>query len=290
MKVVITGAKGMLGQALQKELQRHQVLAADADMMNITDLKQVRRVLTDFRPEVVINCAAYTDVDACESHTDTAYSVNARGAGNLAVVCNELGSAMVQISTDYVFNGSTTGAYEEFAPVGPLGIYGKSKLAGEELVKSLCPRHYIVRTSWLFGPGGKNFVQTMLKLASERDVLTVVDDQRGRPTYTRDLAQAIESLIQSGLYGVYHVTNSGECSWYQFAVDIMEQAGISKVELRPVTSQEFKRPAPRPANSVLGNRFWRIAGFPELRDYRQALQDYLDTMGKSEIQKGKGEA
>lgn len=279
MKVVIAGADGMLGQALQGELQQHNhVLAVGKDAMNITDIEKVRSAMTEFGPEVVINCAAFTDVDGCELNADLAYAVNARGAGNLAIVCNELNSALVQISTDYVFDGNGTGGYDEFAPVGPLGVYGRSKLAGEELVKNLSPRHYIVRTSWLFGQRGKNFVQTMLKLAAERDVLTVVDDQRGSPTYTRDLAQAVGMLIKSGVYGVYHITNSGECSWYQFTKDIMEQAGITQVEVKPVTSQEFRRPAPRPTNSVLSNRFWRIAGFPELRDYREALRDYLDNM------------
>ncbi len=275
MKVVITGAGGMLGQALQKQLaDKYQVTALTEAQLDITNLEAVRKSLTALQPAVVINSAAFANVDGCETEQEKAFLINAGGARNLAIVSQELDAALVQLSTDYVFNGLGNAPYGEYDQTGPVSSYGKSKLAGEELVKALHHKYYIIRTAWLFGEGGPNFVQTMLRLAAEQEYLTVVDDQVGTPTYTQDLAQAIGQLISTGYYGVYHITNSEPCSWYQFAQEILRQSGSEK-EVRPMKSDQLNRPAPRPSYSVLENRFWRLAGFRELRSHKEALGEYL---------------
>jgi dTDP-4-dehydrorhamnose reductase len=280
VKVVITGAGGMLGQALQKQLaKKHKVTALSRETLDITKYNQVKDCLQTQRPDVVINAAAFTDVDGCELEQDKAFLVNAAGPRNIAIVCNELNASMVQISTDYVFDGKGKQPYGEFDRTEPVSVYGKSKLAGEELVKALTNKFYIVRTAWLFGEGGNNFVKTMLRLATERDSLTVVDDQIGIPTYTQDLAMAIGRLIATDYFGVYHVTNSNPCSWYDFAKEIFKQSGANTM-VRAMKSTELNRPAPRPSFSVLDNRFWRLAGFPELRNYQDALRDYLNAKDK----------
>lgn len=281
MKVVITGAGGMLGQALQRQLaKKHEVIALSREKLDITQFNDVKDCLKAYSPDVVINAAAFTNVDGCESEQDKAFLLNAIGPRNIAIACNTVNASLVQISTDYVFNGKGTHPYGEFDKTDPVSIYGKSKLAGEELVKSLISKFYIVRTSWLFGEGGNNFVQTMQQLATERDCLNVVDDQVGTPTYTQDLAKAIGMLILTEYFGVYHVTNSHPCSWYEFAKEILKQSNVSNIEVRPIKSSELGRPAPRPSYSVLDNRFWRLAGFPELRNHRDALSEYINDMGR----------
>ena len=277
MKVVITGAGGMLGQALQRQLtKKHEVIALSREKLDITQFNDVKDCLKAYSPDVVINAAAFTNVDGCESEQDKAFLVNAIGPRNIAIACNTVSATLVQISTDYVFSGKGTHPYGEFDKTDPVSIYGKSKLAGEELVKSLINKFYIVRTSWLFGEGGNNFVKTMQRLATERDCLNVVDDQVGTPTYTQDLAKAIGMLILTEYFGVYHVTNSHPCSWYEFAKEILKQSSVSNTEVRPIKSSELNRPAPRPSYSVLDNRFWWISGFQELRDHRDALSEYIN--------------
>lgn len=279
MKVVVTGAKGMLGQALQKQLsEKYEVIALSREKLDITNFGAVNEYLTAYRPEVVINAAAFTNVDGCESDQEMAFLINAVGPRNLAIVCNEINASLVHVSTDYVFNGKGIQPYGEFDKTDPVSVYGKTKLAGEELVKSLMNKFFIVRTAWLFGEGEHNFVKTVLRLATEKDYLTIVDDQVGIPTYTQDLARAIGHLISTNYFGIYHITNSDICSWYEFAKEILEQAGINKVEVRPIKSDELNRPAPRPSFSVLDNRFWRLAGFQELRSHREALKDYLNNL------------
>ncbi len=279
MKVVITGAGGMLGQALQKQLsEKYEIIALSREKLDITNYSAVKECLTAYRPEVVINAAAFTNVDGCESEQDTAFLVNAVGPRNLAIVCNEMNASLVQVSTDYVFDGKGTQPYGEFDKTGPVSVYGKSKLAGEELVKTLMNKYFIVRTAWLFGEGGHNFVRTIFRLAAERDYLTIVDDQLGVPTYTQDLAWAIGQLISTNYFGIYHITNSDACSWYEFAKEILEQAGISNTAVKPIKSDELNRPAPRPSFSVLDNRVWRLAGFQELRSYKEALKGYLNNL------------
>ncbi len=276
MRVLVTGSRGMLGTDLMKALnKRHMAVGLDIEELNITDLTQTLKTVKELAADVVINCAAYTNVDGCETNEEQAYKVNAIGPRNLAVACNELGAALVHISTDYVFPGTSSRPYREDDPIGPKSVYGWSKLAGENNVRALCSRHYIVRTSWLFGQHGPNFVKTMLRLAAERTELTVVNDQTGSPTYTGDLAAALIDLIAQPAYGTYHLTNSGTCTWYEFTKEILQDAGITGVDVKPISTEELNRPAPRPAFSVLDNFNWVLQGFKPLRHYREALGDYL---------------
>ncbi|GAW31238.1 dTDP-4-dehydrorhamnose reductase [Carboxydocella sp. JDF658] len=276
-KVIITGAAGMLGQDLCSVLQSQwDVYGLSREELDITQYLRVDEVLKKIKPAVVINAAAYTQVDNCETNQEEAYRVNALGPRNLSVVCQQIGASLVQISTDYVFDGKGAQPYDEYSPTNPLGVYGKSKLAGEELVKTLTNRYYIIRTAWLYGKNGNNFVKTILRLAAEREYLTVVDDQTGCPTYTKDLAVAIAELLeQPGSYGVYHFTNSGSCTWYEFAREILKIAGIEK-DVRPIKSHELNRPAPRPHYSVLANNLGPLNGVKPLREWQQALKEFLN--------------
>lgn len=242
----------MLGRDVEEEAHArgHEVVAAGREDLDITDLGAVRRAVAGLKPDGVINCAAYTDVDGAEAETAKAFAVNALGVRNLAGACRELDVALVHFSTDYVFDGRKETPYLIFDAPSPLSAYGQSKLYGEEYLKRIAPRYYLIRTSWLFGTGGRNFVETVLRLAREKGELAVVDDQRGCPTYTRDLSRAVLDLIATRAYGVYHVTNAGSTSWCGFAREILQAAGIN-VPVRPIKSEELRRPAPRPANSVL---------------------------------------
>ncbi|KNZ70037.1 dTDP-4-dehydrorhamnose reductase [Thermincola ferriacetica] len=285
MHILITGSNGMLGHALTAVLsQQHKLTGLDLPDLDITNLSAVKSAVSFHQPDLIINAAAYTDVDGCETNVDHAFAVNALGPRNLAVVCNELNIPMVHISTDYVFDGTAASPYRETDKPNPRSVYGKSKLLGEQYVRELTNKHYIIRTSWLFGENGKNFVATMLRLAKERDEIGVVNDQTGSPTYTRDLANAISELIQQPAYGTYHITNSGTCTWYQFAREIFRQAGINKVRVKPITTEEINRPAPRPRYSVLDNYLWRLQGMRPLRQYKDALTDYLKSLTKEENQ------
>ncbi|MBW7650387.1 dTDP-4-dehydrorhamnose reductase [Anoxybacillus sp. ST4] len=276
MKVVVTGAKGQLGTDVVHLLadRGYEVYGYGREELDITNFDQVKQVITEIRPDVVIHAAAYTKVDLAESEPDQAFLINAYGTRNVAVVSEAVGAKLVYISTDYVFDGTATTPYNEFAPTNPLSIYGKSKLAGEQFVRDLHSKFFIVRTSWVYGKHGNNFVKTMLKLAQERDELMVVHDQVGCPTYTVDLSNCILELIQTEKYGIYHVSNSGHCSWYEFAKAIFEEAGI-KVKVNPCTTKDFPRPAPRPVYSVLAHMALRMNGFRELPYWRDSLRDFL---------------
>ncbi|KGG79735.1 spore coat protein [Caloranaerobacter azorensis H53214] len=279
MKILITGADGMLGSDLQKVLKKdHELILGTIDIFDITDIDTTINFIKINKPDLVIHAAAYTDVDGCESNIDQAYRVNALGARNIAVGCNYTDAAMVYISTDYVFDGQKGNSYTEFDATNPLSVYGKSKLEGENFVKRICDRHYIVRTSWLFGKNGKNFITTMLKLAEIRDEISVVDDQVGSPTYTLDLAKAISQLIAKPTYGTFHITNSDYCSWYQFAKEIFEIAGKSKIRVNRISTEELNRPAPRPKYSVLNNYCWHLQGYDKIRSYKEALREYISTI------------
>lgn len=279
MRILVTGAKGMLGTDLMKALkEKHTTVGIDIDELDITDLAETLVAVKEAAPDVVINCAAYTNVDGCETNEETAYKVNAFGPRNLAVACEQTGAALVHISTDYVFPGNGNRPYREDDLTGPKSVYGCSKLAGENNVRTMCSRYYIVRTSWLFGANGPNFVKTILRIAGEGNPLSIVNDQLGSPTYTRDLADALAALITQPAYGTYHLTNSNHCSWYEFTRQILEMAGLAN-EVAPISSEEFKRPAPRPAYSVLDNFNWRLMGYEPLRDYKAALRDYLVETG-----------
>lgn len=270
--ILVVGANGMLGCDLTALLgdRGHGVDIADID---ITSPESVMKVIGALKPEVVINCAAYTDVDGCESNIETAMAVNGEGVAYLAMACRDLGALLVQVSTDYVFDGGKGTPYVEDDAPCPLSVYGESKLAGEMNAAS-CPEYLIVRTQWLYGLHGKNFVETMLRLGAEKDELTVVDDQIGSPTWTVDLARAIIALIDSGCRGIYHAANSEYCSWNGFAQAIFEEAGLH-VSVRPMTTTELNRPARRPLYSTLEcSKLTGDTGFRP-QAWRNALQEYL---------------
>ncbi|MBR5503480.1 MAG: dTDP-4-dehydrorhamnose reductase [Methanobrevibacter sp.] len=274
MKILITGAYGMLGSDLREVLKSHELIVTGSKDLDITDKEKVIEFICENSPEMVINAAAYTAVDDCESNYDDAYAVNAIGPCNLAIACNKLDIPLIHVSTDYVFDGLKTTPLVEDDNLGPKSAYGKTKLEGEKLIQENCEKFFILRTAWLYGVNGGNFVSTMLNLSKEHDELTVVNDQVGSPTFSLDLAKAISELLESDKYGIYHLTNEGECSWYEFSLDIFKAAGID-VKVRPVSTDEFPRPAPRPSYSVLSNEKWKNAGFAPMRNYKEALEEYL---------------
>ncbi|WP_339167379.1 dTDP-4-dehydrorhamnose reductase [Paenibacillus sp. FSL R5-0341] len=284
-RVMVTGSAGQLGYDVVKTFQTegHQVLACDRNQMDITDQQQCTDMITTFQPHIIIHCAAYTAVDQAEVDEDTAYAINASGTRNIAVAAESVKAKLVYISTDYVFDGSGSTPYREYDVTNPQSVYGKSKLAGERLVQSLCTRWFIVRTSWVFGVFGSNFVKTMLGLMEKRPQLQVVHDQQGSPTYTVDLARFIHTLSASEKYGIYHASNSGICTWYEFAQAISEEAnkhGVFKptAELNPCTTDQFPRPAPRPAYSVMDHLAIRTNGLKPLRPWREALIAFLNEL------------
>jgi dTDP-4-dehydrorhamnose reductase len=275
MNILVTGARGMLGQDLVPylEQQGHRVLAADLKELDITKSEAVQAFFTAHRPQVVIHGAAYTAVDRAESDAATAYLVNGYGTQNVAVACKAIDAAMVYISTDYVFNGTQPHPYLPKDPTAPLGVYGRSKLMGEWAVQDILERYFIVRTSWLYGKHGKNFVDTMIHLAQTQAELKVVADQKGSPTWTMTLARALEQLIQTDQYGIHHCSDEGTCTWFDFAEEILRQKGLT-TPVHPVTTEEFKRPAPRPQYSLLDKSSLHNLGIP-LADWRESLSQYL---------------
>jgi dTDP-4-dehydrorhamnose reductase len=286
MKVLITGADGQLGSDLCKVLQNVEVVPCTQNDIEITDTNAIKTIFNKYRPEAVINTAAYVRVDDCEDEKDKAFAVNALGARNIAIACQESGARLVQISTDYVFGGEPEKRsipYTEFDIPIPCSVYGKSKLAGEELVRQLCSRHFIVRTSGLFGATGSigkggNFIETMIKLAGQRNELRVVNDQVFSPTYSKDLAQKIGQLIQTEYYGIFHITNSGTCSWYELAKEIMNTLGL-KTPVVPITSEQYPQKARRPRYSVLDNYHLHLLNMDDMRPWQDALRDYLRDKG-----------
>ncbi|NQX27048.1 dTDP-4-dehydrorhamnose reductase [Microbacteriaceae bacterium VKM Ac-2854] len=268
---LITGANGMLGTDVLTALSGRDVRALTRAELDITDLDAVRAAVAGATH--VINCAAYTAVDAAESDEATAHAVNAVGARNLAVATAEIGASLVQPSTDYVFDGSATTPYAEDSVRGPISAYGRTKADGEVAVLEANPeRGYVVRTAWLYGANGNNFAKTMVRLAGSHPTLTVVDDQRGQPTTTVDLAERIVALLDAEAPGgIYHGTNSGETTWFGFARAVFEKAGLDPERIRPTDSASFVRPAPRPAYSVLGHNGWSRAGLPAMREWSEAL-------------------
>ena len=269
MKVLVTGAKGMLGQDLCPILEDAGcfVVETDIDNLDITDEKQVSAAIAAIRPDVVIHTAAYTNVDKAEEDLDTALKINYNGTANVAKACADNDCLLVYISTDYVFDGTGDKPYLPDDKVSPVNNYGLSKLKGEEAVQKYCKKYYITRTSWLYGHHGKNFVETMLSLA-EKPELKVVDDQVGCPTWTVELSNSILKIIgEQKDYGIYHVCGSGKTSWYGFAKEIFNQAGLA-VNLKPCSTDEFPRPAKRPKYSVMENG--KIC-----RDWKLALKDYM---------------
>lgn len=276
MKILVTGANGQLGTDLMNHFsQSHdEAHGFDVDTLDITDIEQTISAVRSLKPDAIINCAAYTNVDGCEEQADLAYKINAIGTRNLAVAANETAARLLHISTDFVFDGTAKKPYLEFDAVNPLSVYGKSKLAGEELVRQLCPRHYILRTAWLYGRNGNNFVKTMLKLGAEKKTLTVVDDQVGSPTFTLDLVKSIDTVLRSDAYGTYHATNNGQCSWNDFAKRIFELASLP-VEVLPISTEQLARPAARPKYSVLQNFMLEAQFGHVMREWDKALGEYF---------------
>lgn len=276
MKILLTGCRGQLGLELQRQLAgqpgKFQVVGTDLPELDIADGAQTNDICNREKPDVIINAAAYTDVDSCETNEAIAMAVNGRGAGNLAAAAREIGAKIVQVSTDYVYDGSGSAPYVESDPVCPINVYGESKALGEALVRESNARHYIVRTAWLYGEG-RNFVRTMLDLAGQRDELNVVDDQFGSPTSTVDLAKCIINLIGTEHYGTYHGTCEGVCSWYQFAQKIL--AG-KNIRINPISTEALNRPAPRPRFSVLENARLKSLGMNNFRSWEEALFEYLE--------------
>lgn len=291
MKVAITGAAGMLARDLIDILSPSYKLLLidrleDCDdrgheyaCMDLADEGKIVPAIASSDVKLVYHCAALTDVDGAEENVQEAYKANALVAGRVAAACRQAGVPMVSLSTDYVFDGTSKGTYSEFDHPNPISVYGKSKFWGEQLAFQSGARLALVRTSWLFGVAGKNFVKTMKRLGAEKDTLSVVDDQRGSPTYTVDLAEALAAigrgLLKGRAYeGIWHITNSGECTWFEFAKAILELSGL-KTAVEPVSTESLSRPAPRPANSVLQNLRWRLEGLPPRRHWRKALEAYL---------------
>ena len=288
MKILITGGKGQLGNELlsivksgQAEIgplekaKEYEVVSYDVDKLDISDLNKVREILNLEKPNVVINCAACTNVDGCESNEELAFKVNSLGARNLAICSEEIGAKLVQVSTDYVFSGEEREVpFREYDLTSPYSVYGKTKLMGEEFVKQYSKKAFIVRTSWLYGYVGHNFVYTMRRLGSEKEFLTVVNDQKGNPTHANDLAYHILKLIETEEYGIYHCTGKGECTWYDFAKKIMELSNLN-CEVRPCTSEEFKTPAKRPEYSSLDNMMLRCTIGDEMRNWEEAIESFI---------------
>ncbi|MDA8429336.1 MAG: dTDP-4-dehydrorhamnose reductase [Geobacteraceae bacterium] len=271
--ILVVGANGMLGRDVMT-LIGAAARGIDIEEIDITSLESTDRILKTLKPKTVINCAAYTDVDGCETNTETAMQVNGEGVAHLAMVSREIGARLVHISTDYVFNGSKGSPYVEDDAPCPLGVYGLSKLAGE-MNASFNPDHLIIRTQWLYGLHGKNFVETMLRLAKEKDELSVVDDQIGSPTWTVDLAHAILALLKTGHRGIYHAANSGFCSWNSFAKAIFEETGLL-TRVTAMTTDALNRPARRPLYSTLDcSKLKHDTGF-EPQPWRSALKAYLN--------------
>jgi dTDP-4-dehydrorhamnose reductase len=277
MKVLITGCLGMLGTDLMAVFGPvHDTGGVDLANMDITQPDQCVAQITAFRPDVIINTAAFTRVDDCETREREALQVNGYGAGNLARAAASVGALFVHYSTDYIFDGLKHDAYREEDSPNPQSVYGKSKLLGETLIRRECENHLILRTSWLFGPNGPNFIRTILGAARNGAPLRVVHDQKGSPTYTKDLAQQTLRMIDAGCRSTYHVTNSDSCTWFDLAARAVEWAGIEGISVTPVSTAEFPRPARRPANSILANARLEQDGLPLLRSWQTAAQEYIE--------------
>jgi len=277
MKILIVGGRGMLGTDLMEAFSSvHDTTGIDFTELDITRLEQCHAKLQEFRADVVLNAAAFTQVDACESREREAFLVNGHGAGNLAIAAASSGAMLVHYSTDYVFDGQKETAYVEEDLPNPQNVYGKSKLLGETLIREHCPNHLILRTSWLFGPNGNNFVRTIVNAARKGNPLRVVNDQKGSPSYSKDLAAHTLRMIAAGCRSTYHVTNSGYCTWYELASEAVAWAGMQSIPIAPVSSSEFPRPALRPANSVLANAHLQRDGLPLMRPWQAAIREYVE--------------
>ena len=293
MKILFMGHKGMLGSDLLLKLSaENEVIGMDKDEIDIVSSSECKKAIKEIKPDIVINSAAYTNVDGCETAKEECFAVNAEAVKNIAEACKNKKIRIIHFSTDYVFDGTAHQPYKEDDTCNPINVYGESKLAGEGYLQSLSDNYLLIRTSWLYGIKGKNFVQAILEKAKaknfiddtmaktkattkEPSTLSVVDDQIGSPTYTKDLAAAVALLIEKNAQGIFHVTNRGNCSWHQFAIKILKESGFDKIQVKPMKSNELQRPAMRPAYSILSNQKFIHATGKTLQPWQLALQDYL---------------
>ncbi|GKX30823.1 NAD(P)-dependent oxidoreductase [Vallitalea longa] len=274
IRILITGANGQLGNDIQLLSSHHSIIALGKDELDITDMNNIQDIILRIKPDMIINCAAYTNVDNCEDNPRLAYDINTYGCYNLALTAIKYDICIVHISTDYVFDGSSDKPYIEKNTPNPINIYGKTKLLGEIIIKTMCTRYFIIRTSWMYGQNGTNFVKTILNLANKNDILKVVDDQIGTPTYTIDLINAIHKLILTHAYGTYHISNGGQCSWYNFACKIMELTKCNN-KVIPIKTKQLDRAADRPKYSVLQNKMLEDNFGYHIRDWQEALREFL---------------
>lgn len=278
-KIIVTGSNGQLGRAVRQEYakkEEYELVLTDVAELDITDIKAVTAFVEKIEPYAIINCAAHTNVDLCETDCDNAFKINAIGPRNLSVAANKTGAKLVQVSTDYVFAGTSQKPYTEFDQVNPQGMYGLTKLAGENFVKEFAGRYFIIRTAWLYGDG-KNFVKTMLKLSEDRDTVKVVKDQFGSPTSAKELARLIVCLLETENYGLFHGTCEGSCSWADFAEEIFRLAGKS-TRVERIASEEFPSPVKRPAYSVLDNYMLRLTTDFVFADWKEAVREYIKSL------------
>lgn len=288
MKILVTGCGGQLGCEIQSiiaqgkseignippEFENCEVIAVDVDRLDITDVKAVSAFVSEKKPDVIINCAGFTDVNGCETKQQAAFAVNAVGTRNLAMAAEKVGAKFIHISTDYVFSGDKQGDYNEWDMVNPQSIYGKTKQLGERYAIDFCQRTFVVRTAWLYGYIGKNFVKTMRNLGRTKNQIAVVNDQFGNPTNANDLAHHILKLAVTEEYGIYHCTGKGKCSWFDFATEIMKLSDLD-CEVLPCTTEEYPTPAKRPANSSLSHTALELAVGDEMRDWKTAIKEYI---------------
>lgn len=276
MKILVTGVKGQLGYDVVAEAKLHNInaIGVDIDEMDITNKGQVHEVISTGNFDAIVHCAAWTAVDKAEENADACRKVNVEGTKYIAEECQLLDIPMMYFSTDYVFDGQGNTPWDEYSDRNPLNVYGQTKYEGELIVEQL-PKHFIIRIAWVFGRNGNNFIKTMLRLGKERGKVSVVDDQIGSPTYTYDLAKLVIDMLKTDKYGTYHATNTGTCSWYEFACEIFKQAGMNDVEVTPVDSSAFKVAAKRPNNSVMNEHELDKAGFTHLPLWQDALSRYL---------------
>ena len=277
MKVLVTGVGGQLGYDVIKELQKRNIdcIGTDKAEFDITDFEAAYKFITDYMPEAVIHCSAYTAVDKAEDEPELCHLVNALGTENIAKICKEIDAKMIYISTDYVFDGTKDGYYDVDDIPNPINVYGKTKLAGEKAVQEILDRYFIIRISWVFGINGNNFVKTMLRLWKERSELDVVADQTGSPTYTEDLATLLVDMVQTDKYGIYHATNEGYCTWYEFAKEIFEIANIC-IDVSPISTSEYATKAARPINSKMSKQKLINNKFKRLSNWKSALANYIN--------------
>lgn len=283
MKILVTGANGQLGYDVLKELHRRQIpcRGIDREECDITNMPQVMHWVETYLPDAIIHCAAYTDVNRAETEQALCMDINYRGSANIAAAANKTGAKLVYISTDYVFGAEGDRPMDIYDAKNPLNVYGETKLSGENSTRILCPRSFIVRTSWVFGINGSNFVKTMLRLGREKEELRVVRDQVGSPTYTADLAPLLCDMALTERFGTYHATNEGYCSWYDFASEIMRIRRLP-AKVIPVSTAEYPNAATRPLNSRLSKKSLDEAGFLRLPHWRDALQRYLSELAIAE--------